>query len=78
MKVLAAYQVGVGGALAGLWVLLLATGQVPEVAEGLRSIWFHIAAEATTAALLLLAGLALLREPTPRARLRRRGQLGAG
>jgi peptidoglycan/LPS O-acetylase OafA/YrhL len=52
----------VGVAIAGLWVLLLATGQVPEVEAGRIDIWFHIAAEVGAAALLVVAGLTVLRD----------------
>lgn len=61
MKLVAAYLVTVGVAIAGLWTVLLATGQVPEVDEGRLDIWFHLAAELLTAALLVAAGAALLR-----------------
>jgi hypothetical protein len=51
----------VGISIAGLWAMLLATGQVPEVAEGRTDIWFHITAEALAAVLLLTAGACVLR-----------------
>jgi hypothetical protein len=51
----------VGVAIAGLWTLLLVTGQVPEVDEGRVDIWFHLAAELATAGVLIAAGTALLR-----------------
>jgi peptidoglycan/LPS O-acetylase OafA/YrhL len=61
----------VGVAIGTLWVVLLATGQVPEVTEGRADIWFHVAAELAAAALLAAAGVSLLRG-------RRRGRLLAG
>lgn len=61
MRFVACFQVVVGVAVAGLWVVLLTTGQVPEVVEGRVDIWFHIAAELVMAGLLIGAGAALLR-----------------
>lgn len=65
-----------GVAIAALWVVLLATGQVPEVAQGRRDIWFHIVAELGAASLLVTAGIAVLRR-TPRAPLVAAAALGA-
>jgi hypothetical protein len=48
-----------GAAIAGLWTMLLATRQVPELAAGQRAIKFHIAAEYLTAAACLLGGVGL-------------------
>jgi hypothetical protein len=50
------YQLVVGVSIAGLWTVLLATGQVPEVEAGERGIWFHIGAEALTSLLLIIGG----------------------
>jgi Kef-type K+ transport system membrane component KefB len=61
MRFVAWFQVVVGAAIAGLWVLLLTTGQVPEVTEGRTDIWFHILAELAAATLLVTAGVRLLR-----------------
>jgi hypothetical protein len=61
MRLVAWFQVVVGLAVAGLWTVLLATGQVPEVQDGRVDIWFHLAAELTMAGLLVTAGAALLR-----------------
>lgn len=49
-----------GIAIAGLWVALLTRRAVPEIAAGDTEIWFHIAAELVTAALLVVGGVALL------------------
>jgi hypothetical protein len=49
----------VGVAMVGLWVVLIARRQVPELAEGKPSIRFHIAAELFTAALLVTGGIGL-------------------
>jgi peptidoglycan/LPS O-acetylase OafA/YrhL len=51
----------VGVAIAGLWAVLLSTGQVVEIEQGRLDILFHLAAEFATAALLVVAGLATLR-----------------
>lgn len=56
MTVVAWFQVVVGVAILGLWTMLLATRQVPEISAGRRDIWFHITAEVAIAALLLVAG----------------------
>jgi hypothetical protein len=58
--VVAWFDVVVGEMIAGLWAALAATRQLPEVAEGRRDIWSHIAAELATAVLLVGAGSALL------------------
>lgn len=54
------FEIGVGTAIAALWTVLLATGQVPELDEGRRDILFHIGAEYLTAVLLVGAGIAVL------------------
>lgn len=64
MTVVAWFEIVVGIAIVGLWTLLLATGQVPQIAAGDREIWFHLAAESVTSVLLIGAGLALLSELT--------------
>jgi hypothetical protein len=61
MRLVAGFLLVLGIGIAGLWVALLAAGQVPEVAEGRVDIWFHVAAELLTAGLLVAAGVALLR-----------------
>jgi hypothetical protein len=61
MKAIGGFLLVVGVAIAGLWALLLGTGQVPEVHEGRADIWFHVVAELAAAALLITAGVALLR-----------------
>jgi hypothetical protein len=62
------FLIVVGGSIAVLWAVLLATEQVPEVSEGRVDIWFHLVAEFVAASLLVAAGLAILRG-TPRAPL---------
>ena len=49
----------VGAAILFLWSFLVITSRVPEIEEGDRAIWFHIAAEALLGATLLIAGLSL-------------------
>lgn len=61
MVLVAWIQVVLGVSIAGLWAALLVTGQVPEVEAGQTDIWFHIAAELATAAMLLLGGVSILR-----------------
>jgi hypothetical protein len=61
MRFVAWFQIVIGVAVAGLWTVLLATGQVPEVPDGRVDIWFHIAAEMVMAAALLTGGVVLLR-----------------
>jgi hypothetical protein len=61
MRLVGGFQLVVGVAILGLWTVLLATGQVPEVEAGQADIWFHLAAEAVLATLLLVAGTAALR-----------------
>ena len=66
----------VGCGIAGLWSLLLLTGQVPEVEAGQRDIWFHITAETGAAVLLIVAGRSVLRG-SPRSGLLAAAALGA-
>ena len=76
MRLVAGFVLVMGLGIAGLWGVLLAAGQVPEVAEGRVDIWFHIGAELLTAGLLVAAGVALLRRHT-RARVLAAVALGA-
>jgi len=57
LAVIAWFELLVGFLIAGLWITLLFQQQVPEIGLGRRDIWFHIAAELTTAILLLGAGM---------------------
>jgi hypothetical protein len=50
------FQIVVGIAMLGLWAVLVATGQVPEIDAGEVGIWFHLTAELLTAILLIWAG----------------------
>ncbi len=64
----------IGGAMAGLWAVLLVQGEVPEIAAGEREIWFHLAVKLLTAVRLLrglrrcCAGRDLARASLPRSR----------
>lgn len=51
-------SLGVGIAILGLWSMLLARRQVPELTAGLASMRFHLTAEILTGALLIIAGVA--------------------
>ena len=57
----AAYAVGLGLLMGGMWSVLLATGQVPELQTASIEIGLHLAAEGLTAVALLVAGIGLLR-----------------
>ena len=61
MRLVGWFQVVTGVSIAGLWGMLVATGQVPEIDQGRVDIWFHLAAELLTAGLLVTAGVAVLR-----------------
>jgi hypothetical protein len=54
----------IGVSMLGFWSISLATGGVPEVAEGSREIWFHVAAEVVTAGLLIAGAVATVLEPS--------------
>lgn len=47
--------------MAGLWAMLLSTGQVPELVTSPFSIAFHLAAESLTALALIAGGVMLYR-----------------
>jgi hypothetical protein len=61
VRLLGWFQLLSGAAMIGLWTLLLATGQVPELETGQRDILFHLLAELLAATALLVAGAAVLR-----------------
>lgn len=77
VKVIGWFQGVVGVGMVGLWVVLLAAGEVPEIPAGQRAIWFHIGAEVITGALLIIAGWTLLRRGDARSRLLSAFALGA-
>ncbi|MFW9806622.1 MAG: hypothetical protein ACFFFK_07835, partial [Candidatus Thorarchaeota archaeon] len=58
------YSIFVGISMIGLWVMLLTTDQVPELALEPYRIMSHILAEVVTAVLLLVSGYSLLTRKT--------------
>ncbi len=66
-----------GVATIGLWTVLVLNRAVPELAEGLPSIRFHVGAEVLTATFLIASGLWLLLADGPEARLLAVAALGA-
>jgi peptidoglycan/LPS O-acetylase OafA/YrhL len=55
------FAIVVGVAMVAQWTVSFAAGEVPEVDTRPVELAFHLAAEALTAALLVAAGVALLR-----------------
>lgn len=58
-KAAGVYGVVVGISIIGLWAMLLAQGQVPELITAPATIYFHITAELVMAVLMLISGLGL-------------------
>jgi hypothetical protein len=58
------YSIFVGISMIGLWIMLLTTGQVPELAVEPYRITAHILAEVVTAVLLLVSGFGILTKKT--------------
>jgi hypothetical protein len=56
----AIYSILVGLAIIATWIILLSTGQVPELETAPLPITFHIIAEFITAAILLAGGIGLI------------------
>jgi hypothetical protein len=54
------FSIFVGVLMIGQWIFSLASRKVPEIATETRAIGFHLAAEFLTAAVLIIAGIALL------------------
>lgn len=54
------FELVVGLGILGLWTTLLLKRQVPEIPDGDRAIYFHIAAEYVLGVVLVLGGLLLL------------------
>lgn len=57
------FQLVIGVSILAFWTVFMSTGRVPEIEAGERAIWFHVAAELTTALLLVAAGLRSTRQP---------------
>jgi len=60
VKFVVAFELVVGLGIIGLWTTLLLKRSVPEIAEGDRAIYFHIAAEYMLGVALVAGGLSLL------------------
>ena len=60
MQYTALFSIFVGVLMIGQWIFSLASRKVPEIATETRAIGFHLAAEFLTAAVLMVAGIALL------------------
>jgi hypothetical protein len=58
------YSILVGISMIGLWIMLLSTGQVPELTTEPYRIMAHILAEVVTAVLLLGSGFGLFTQKT--------------
>jgi hypothetical protein len=58
----ALFSIICGALLLALWTTLFATGQVTDIAERPVAYAFHLTAEALTALLLILSGVAVLRQ----------------
>ena len=60
-KITGVYSIIIGVSIIGLWIMLLATGNVPELETEPISIYFHLVAEIVMGALSLISGVALFR-----------------
>ena len=61
MKFLAWYGIVVGFVMIAQWIFFLATGGVPELQTEPWRISLHLAAEFTTALMLIVSGIAMLK-----------------
>lgn len=52
------FSLVIGVTMPAFWVTAVLSGGVPELAEGSREIWFHIAAEVLTGVVLIAGGVA--------------------
>lgn len=64
-RILPWFLIVVGAMIAGFWIVLVGAGNVAEIEAGDRDIWFHLAAESITAALLIMSGALTLRGERP-------------
>lgn len=55
---LVVFSLVIGAVIPAFWILAVGRGEVPEIAEGKKEIWFHIAAEVTTGLVLIVGGVA--------------------
>lgn len=61
MKFAGWFGIIVGSLMFGMWIFFLASGQVPELNTEPFRIYFHLAAEFTTAIGLIVGGIGLLK-----------------
>lgn len=71
------FEIIIGVAMIGLWMVLLATRQIPQIPAGNRDIWFHLTAELLTGVLLVGSGGWLLTAKGDRAAILASLALGA-
>ena len=60
MKFASIFSIIIGTGMIGQWMMSYFTKQIPELKSEPTRIWFHIAAELTTAICLLVSGIGLL------------------
>ena len=60
-KIMSAYSIFIGLSMIGLWLMLWLTGEIPELSTEPIRIGMHLAAEFSTAVLLLVGGITLLK-----------------
>jgi len=60
MKFASIFSIIIGTGMIGQWMMSYFTKQIPELKTEPTRIWFHIAAELTTAICLLGSGIGLL------------------
>lgn len=58
-RLIAGFEIGVGAMMILMWAFFFFTGQIPELDNKPIEISLHLAAEGTTAAVLLFSGWAL-------------------
>lgn len=58
------YSILLGISIIGLWVMLLTTGNVPELRTEPINIYFHLTSEFLMAVLLLISGIGILKKLT--------------
>jgi peptidoglycan/LPS O-acetylase OafA/YrhL len=61
-NIIAIYSLFIGILMIGIWVMFISTGQVPEMATKHAEIILHLLAEFTTAILLIIGGIGLLKK----------------
>ena len=61
-NIIAIYSLFIGILMIGMWVMFILTGQVPEMATKPAEIMLHLLAEFTTAILLIIGGIGLLKK----------------